>query len=75
MKIIRGDGCDKFEPYNVTITVETLKEQNQLRAITHANCSVPQAVVDYKSDSSLYQPTASFLKKFQRALKRSNDDD
>ncbi len=75
MKIIRGDGCDRFEPYNVTITVETLKEQNQLRAITHANCSVPQAVADYKDDRSLYAPTATFLKKFQRALKRSDPDD
>lgn len=74
MKIFRGDGCcTEFEPYSVTIEVETKAEQELLRDMTHANCSVPAAVVAYKGkDHDRYSRTQEFLSKFQAALKGSN---
>ncbi len=74
MKVFRGDGCcDNFEPYDVTITVETKADQELLRDITHANCSVPAAVVSYKGkDHDRYSRTSRFLSSLQKALKGSN---
>jgi len=73
MKVFRADGdCGDFDPYDVTITIETKRDQELLKDMTHSNCSVPQAVVNYKGKGeggrNRYTEVQTFLKELQRAL-------
>jgi len=75
MKISRvGSNEPDFKPYDITITVETKKDQELLKGITMTNASIPRVVCDYRSDDELYKPIEKFLKSLQNSLRSSGCD-
>lgn len=46
MKVKLGDCCDTFEPYTVTIEVETTEDHIALHYLSLCNSKVPQALYD-----------------------------
>ncbi len=63
MKVKLGECCDTFEPYTVTIEVETIEDHIALHYLSLCNSIVPQRLYDKATAGlSKYANSAAMIK-------------